>query len=160
MEVCINIRDENQNLVWPIYSSLKASSRKPKYSSTLGGLELNVPGLGTRLSVQKMKIDVFLVLDAEFKTRAFSVAKADARSTPGEKGSNSSASTVLLHHRSTADGFLLHSTPSQFAGFISSSLVNNFFSSQVFLFTCLMYANTCLKACTFPVWKMVKCIGL
>lgn len=86
VEACINIRDENQNLVWPIYSPLKASSRKPKYSPTLGGLELNVPGLGTRLSAQKMKIDVFLVLEAEFNMRAFSVAKLDAWLTAGEKG--------------------------------------------------------------------------
>lgn len=86
VEACINIRDENQNLVWPIYSPLKASSRKPKYSPTLGGLELNVLGLGTQLSAQEMKIDVFLVLDAEFNMRAYSVAKLDARSMPGKTG--------------------------------------------------------------------------
>lgn len=85
VEACINIRDENQNLIWPIYSPLKASSRKPKYSHTLGGLELNVPGLGRWLSAQEMKIDVFLVLHAEFNTRAFSAAKLDAWSMLGEK---------------------------------------------------------------------------
>ena len=86
MEACINVKDEKQNLVWPIYSPLKASSRKSKYSPTPGGLGLNVPGLGTWLSAQEMKINVLLVLDAEFNTRAFSVAKPDARLTLGEKG--------------------------------------------------------------------------
>lgn len=86
VEACINIRDENQNLVWSIYSPLKASSRKPKYSPTLGGLRLNVPGLGTQLSAQEMKIDVLLLLDAEFNTRALSVAKPDSWSPRGEKG--------------------------------------------------------------------------
>lgn len=86
VKACINIRDENQNVVWPIYSPLKANSRKPKYSPTLGGLELNVLGLGTQLSAQEMKIDVFLVLDAEFNMRAYSVAKLDAQSMPGETG--------------------------------------------------------------------------
>lgn len=105
VEACINIRDENQNLVWPIYSPLKATSRKPKYSPTLGGLELNVPGLGTQLSAQEMKTDVFLVLDAEFNRRAFSVAKPDTRLMPGGKGAqNRSAFTVLLHRRGIADG--------------------------------------------------------
>lgn len=45
-----------------------------------------MPGLGTQLSAQEMKIDVLLVLDAEFNTRAFSVAKPDAWSARGEKG--------------------------------------------------------------------------
>lgn len=71
VEACINKRDENQNLVWPIYSPLKASSRKPKYSPTRGGLGPNMPVLETWLSAQEMKIDVLLVLDAEFNTRHF-----------------------------------------------------------------------------------------
>lgn len=45
-----------------------------------------MPGLGIRLSAQEVKIDVFLVLDAEFNMRAFSVAKPDAQSMPGKKG--------------------------------------------------------------------------
>lgn len=118
VEACINIRDEKQNLVWPIYSPLKASSRKPKYSPTLGGLGLNMPLLETWLSAQEMKIDVLLVLDAEFNTRHFlclcwMLGQYWVRREP----TNSSAFTVLLHYRSIADTFLLHSTPRQSAGF-------------------------------------------
>lgn len=100
VEASINIRDENQNLIWPIYPLLKASFRKPKYSPTLGGLGFNLPGLGMQLSAQEVKTDVLLILDAGFNMRAFSVGKPDAQPTLNYREiRNSFASAVLFHCR-------------------------------------------------------------
>lgn len=115
VEACINTRDENQNLVWPMYSPLKARSRKPKNSPTLGGLELDVPRLRTRLSAQEMKIDVFLVLDAEFNKSAFSVAKSDTWLTPSEKGAQEQLLLCFYPAGTLQMWFPLHSPPRQFA---------------------------------------------
>lgn len=100
VEAFINIRDENQNLIWSIYPPLKASFRKPKYSPSLGGLGLNLPGLGMQLSAQEMKIDVLLILDAGFNMRAFSVGKPDAQSMLNERELGNSSASLCF---STAD---------------------------------------------------------
>lgn len=105
VDASINIRDENQNVIWSIYPPLKASFRKPKYSPSMGGLGLNLPGLGMQLLAQEMKIDVLLILDAGFNMRAFSVGKPDTQLTLNERElRNSSASAVLFHSRISTDG--------------------------------------------------------
>lgn len=93
----LTIKDENQNLIWPIYSPLKASSRKPQHCPMLGGLELNVPGLGTQPWTQEMKVDVFLAPGTEFKMRAFSFTKLLAQPMPDDRGPEYSSAFPVLH---------------------------------------------------------------
>lgn len=129
VEACINMKDENQNLIWTIYSPLKASSRKPQHCPMLGGLELNVPGLGTQPWLMCFWPQTQSLRWGHFLWPSWLLGQC---LMTGDLGTALPSLCSTL--QCLADGFLLQSTPREIAGFMKSSRANHCFSSQMFPF--------------------------